>query len=285
LKKKRLVILFLQICIVLISAFMIIKFANSKIRPIEVFVYSRDIEDFSIPLKAGDVKKVEVPAEAVSKDFARKGKDIVGKYLDSKVSAGQYVYNSQLVEKEDIDIFKTLDLSKYRKISLPITYVDAFAGNIKKGDKIDLVYVGQDSKETTDSVESGQSEEQSGGDFTYSKVFLQNVPVYSVSNEDGYKFVDHSDKIQGYEESKEKVDTEKDSGSLGIITLAVTLDQAEQIEARVNAGKIKFIGRFPGSKDYNTLGYVLGNYGKVFSGKGSAETDNLTIEEDDFDQK
>ena len=51
----------------------------------------------------------------------------------------------------------------------------------------------------------------------------------------------------------------------------------------MNSGQIRFVGRFNDSESYNTLGYVLGDYGKVFSGQGFAETDNLLIEEDDFD--
>ena len=35
--------------------------------------------------------------------------------MDAKVFAGQYVYRSQLVEREDVDVFATMDMSKYRK--------------------------------------------------------------------------------------------------------------------------------------------------------------------------
>lgn len=278
-KKKRTIILILQVIIVLASVFMIMRYTNNKISPTEVFVYTKNINDVSIPLTKKDIKKVTVPAEAITKDFARKEEDIIGKHVDGKVSAGQFIYNSQLVEQEDVDIFATMDLSKYRKISLPINYVNAFAGQIKKGDTIDLMYVGQGSKNSKDN-----EDEDSGGSFTYSKVFMQDVLVYSVNDAKGFEYKDHSQRDATYEEGKEEISTETEqSGDLAIITLAVTLDQAEQIETRLNNGQIKFVGRFNDSKNYNTLGYVLGNYGKVFSGKGFAETDNLMIEEDDFD--
>ena len=113
---------------------------------------------------------------------------------------------------------------------------------------------------------------------------MQDVLVYSVNSADGYKYIDHSQRLPGYDESKEEISAEVDSGDLAIITFAVTLEQAEQIEARRKTGQISFLGRFDDSKSYNTLGYVLGNYQKVFSGQGFAETDNLMIEEDDFDE-
>lgn len=277
-KKKRIIVLALQIVVILISVFLIMNYTNSLIKPTEVFVYTRDIADVSQPLKASDIKKVKVPASAVSKDFAKNEKDIIGKHVDSKVKAGQYVYKSQLIDYEEVDVFATMDLSKYRKISLPISYVDGFSGNIKRGDKIDLVYIGRGTKEAT---KDGISSE--GGSFTYAKVFLQDVLVYSVNRADGYKFVDHSQVVPGYGEDNETIDVVEDPGSLDIITLAVTLEQAEEIEARMNAGQIRFLGRFDDSKSYNTLGYVLGNYDKIHSGPGFAETDNLMIEEDDFD--
>lgn len=276
-RKKRVIVLSLQIVVILVSVFLIMNYTNSLIKPTEVFVYTRDIADVSQPLKASDIKKVKVPASAVSKDFAKNEKDIIGKHVDSKVKAGQYVYKSQLIDHEEVDVFATMDLSKYRKISLPISYVDGFSGNIKRGDKIDLVYIGGGTKEATEDDISSE-----GGNFTYAKVFLQDVLVYSVNRADGYKFVDHSQVVPGFGEDNEAIDVE-DPGSLDIITLVVTLEQAEEIQARMAAGTIKFLGRFDDSKSYNTLGYVLGNYDKIHSGPGFAETDNLMIEEDDFD--
>ena len=284
-KKKRMIILILQIVIVLLSVFMIMRYTNRKISPTEVYIYTRNIDDPSLPLGKEDVKKVVVPAEAISKDFVRSEDEIIGKHVDAKVFAGQYVYRSQLVERENVDVFATMDMSKYRKISLPISYVDAFAGNIKKGDTVDLVYTG--SGTGAGNFNDDEEEFSIGGNsgFTYSKVFMQDVLVYSVNSADGYKYIDHSQRLPGYDESKEEVSAEAtSSGDLAIITFAVTLEQAEQIEARMRTGQISFLGRFDDSKSYNTLGYVLGNYQKVFSGQGFAETDNLMIEEDSFDE-
>lgn len=277
-KKKRILILILQIVIVLGSLFMLMNYTNNRIKPTEVFIYNTNIDDITRPLTAKDIKKVTVPAEAISKNFIKDESEIIGKHVDGKVSAGQYIYNNQLISYEDVDVFKNLDMSKYRKISLPITYEEAFAGNLKRGDLLDLMYIGKGSKDPID-------ENDTGGPFTYSKVFMQDVLVYSVNDADGYQYLDRSSRLAGYDENKEEISTDVgSSGDLAIVTFAVTLEQAEQIEARANTGHIRFVGRFEESVSYNTLGYVMGDYGKVFSGQGFAETDDLRIQEDDFDE-
>lgn len=274
-KKKRIIILLLQIILIVISVFLLIGYTQQQIRPTEVFVYNVDMDDSSIPLTIENVKKVTIPVKAITKDFALKEEDIIGKHIDSKVRKGQYVYKSQLIEKEEVDIFSIMDLSKYRKISLPITLIDGFAGNIKKGDKVDLVYTGEGNL---------QNDNASGEKFRYSKVFMQDVLVYSINTSDGYRFIDQSNRTVN-DINKDEVEKNKSNGKQKIetITLAVTLEQAEEIEARTNTGIVRFLGRFNDSKSYNTLGYVLGDYQKIFSGQGFAETDNIFIEEDDFD--
>lgn len=273
-KKKRIIILILQIVLILGSVYMLSNYTKNQVKPTEVYVYSRNISDVSNALTESDIKKVVIPKSAVTKDFALNKDEIINMHVDSKVKEGQYIYKNQLITLEEVDIFETLDMSMYRKISLPISFVDGFSGNVKRGDKIDLVFTGKGSK----TAEDGRGQQ----DFNYSKVFLQDILVYSVNTDDGYKFIDHSDYTINNYDDKEEISV---SGKQKIetITLAVTLEDAEEIEARTNTGKVRFLGRFEGSKSYNTLGYVLGDYEKVFSGQGFAETDRIIIEEDDFD--
>lgn len=268
-KKKQIIILLMQIVLVAITMFLMLNYVNNRVKPVEVYVYTSDFEDSENAITSADVQLVSVPADAVSEGFALDIEDIVGKYVDGKVYRGQYVYEQQLVTKENRDVFDGMDLSRLRKISLPITYQEAFAGEIKRGDTIDLLYVGKGTSPAEGNGSYGQ-------EFTYSKVFMSDVLVYSVSSENGFKYVPHGDAT---------VSTEpQEIVELGIVTLAVTLDQAEQIQARLSTGDVKFIGRFPESENYNTLGYVLGEYGKVFSGKVYAETDALELVEDEFQE-
>ncbi|MFE8095758.1 Flp pilus assembly protein CpaB, partial [Bacillus toyonensis] len=63
-----------------------------------------------------------------------------------------------------------------------------------------------------------------------------------------------------------------EGGKLSTVTLAVTLDQAEQISARLKSGNIRIVGRFDDSQNYDTAGFIVGEYDKVFSGEGLAES-------------
>mgnify|MGYP001019288624 CR=1 FL=1 len=276
-RKKRLIILVLQVCLIIGFAFSFYTYVQKEIQPTEVYVFNSTIEDVNTEIQAKHIKKVTVPAKAVTSDFARDAKDIVGKFVTTKVYKGQYVYSNQLVEKENIDPFESMDLSQLRKISLPINYEDGFAGNVKRGDRIDLIFTG----EGTVASNSGSQTK-----YNYSKVFLQDIPVYSVTTKDGYKFVDHSEYPQGYvgDENGQQIDIEASSDELAVITLAVTLEQAEEIQTRMSKGTVGFLGRFEDSESYETLGYVLGDYTKIFSGNANAETGRVTIVEDTFEK-
>lgn len=276
-KKKRLMILVLQVCLIIGFAFSFYTYVQKEIQPTEVYVFNSTIEDINTEIQAKHIKKVTVPAKAVTSDFAKDAKDIVGKYVTTKVYKGQYVYSNQLIERENIDPFESMDLSSLRKISLPINYEDGLAGNIKRGDKIDLIFTGEGTI---------RNDQGSQDKYNYSKVFLQDISVYSVTTKDGYKFIDHSTYVQGYigNENAQEIDIDAVSDELAVITLAVTLEQAEEIEARMSKGKVRLLGRFENSESYETLGYVLGDYAKIFSGNANAETGRVTIVEDTFEK-
>lgn len=262
-KKKRRIVLLIQIILVVLSVFLLIQYTNKQVELTDVYVYSRDINDVSDKLTKEDVKKVSIPITAISKDFALKEEEIVGKHVDSKVRAGQYVYKNQLIELDEVDVFETMDLSEYRKISLPISFVDGFAGNIKRGDRVDLVYTGEGLKVDEESLEDKE--------YKYSKVFMQDVLVYSVNTDDGFKFVDRSQYTpNAFDEDEEE---EIDDSEIATITLAVTLEQAEEIEVRTNAGIVRFLGRFNESESYETLGYTIGEYDEIQSGQGCGEVE------------
>lgn len=269
-KKKRVIILILQLVIIVAAAVMFLSISNNTVQPVDVYIYQKDILSTDEPIREGDVVVKSIPKAALTNDLATNIEDVIGKYVDGKVRSGQYVYKSSLITFEELDPFSQMDLSKHRKISLPISFEDGFSGNIKKGDSVDLIYTGSERVRKDGGVDS---------EFKYSKVFLQDILVYSVNSDDGFKFKDFSHQTPG---NLTEVDS-MDVTELSIITLAVTLEQAEEINTRLSAGNVGFLGRFEGSKSYNTLGYVLGDYEKVHSGKGYAETGNVLIEEDSFD--
>lgn len=262
-KKKKIIILALQIILIIASVFFIMAYTNKQVNLTEVFVYTRDISDINYPVTADDIKSISIPASAITKGFALDKSSIVGKHVQTNIKTGQYIYTDQLIDIENANVFDTMDLSKYRKISLPITFVDGFSGNIKSGDKIDLLYTATG----TTIAESGYGEES----YTYSKTFMQNILVFSVNTTEGFKFVDHSDTSTSTTEDGE---TEVNADPIATITLAVTLEQAEQIDTRIKTGTVRFVGRFGESTDYDTTGFVIGKYGIVEIGAGDVELDS-----------
>lgn len=269
-KRRRTLILALQLCLVIVTAFSFITYVQKEVQPVTVYMFSRDLA-VNDQITEADIKEVSVPAKAVTSEFALKKDDIVGKYAGAKVFANTFVYKKQLLEKGKVDPFESMDLSKLRKISLPINYVEGFGGNIKRGDRVDLIFTG-----------SGKSKDANGNEqqFQYSKVFLQDVLVYNVTTSDGTPYVDQTTQNAPNNQNNvggEKIDTTANSSDLAVVTLAVTLDQAEEITARMNAGSIRLVARFDEHQSYETLGFVLGEYSKIFTAPANVETGRATI--------
>jgi pilus assembly protein CpaB len=269
LRKKRTLILGLQLCLLIVTAFSFWTYTQNEVKPVTAYVFKKDMK-VNQKITEADINPVTVPQSAVTQDFALDPKEFLGKYVGTDVYAGTFVYDKQIKEEGELDPFESMDLSKYRKISLPISYVDGFGGNLKRGDSVDLVFTGTGKKKDDSGVEQN---------FQYSKAFLQDVLVYNVTTSEGYAFVDHSHSEMSNEPAKagEQIDTSASSDELAVVTLAVTLDQAEEITARMNAGKIRLVSRFDENESYETLGFVLGDYSKVYSAPANAETGRATI--------
>jgi pilus assembly protein CpaB len=270
-KKKRLIMLFLQLGLVVGFSASFYTYVQKEVEPTKVYTYSQDLNiSEKVKLTVKEIPKQAVQEGMVLADKNHKQVDLEKKVTNTKVLSGQFVYDKQLVKASDIDPFETMDLTKYRKVSLPITYVDGFGGDIKRGDRVDLVFTGQGKKADV------------GGEktFQYSKAFLQDVLVYNVTTDTGYQFDNHSKQVEGAVangSNGDKLQTSDASGELAVVTLAVKLDQAEEIEARKSLGTISFASRFNDNQSYETLGFVIGDYDKVFSGFVNAETGRPTI--------
>lgn len=255
----------LQFLLVIVSVGGIVFYMNSQTATSEVFIYNKNFIESNQIVTEDDIRSATIPTVAVTQDFALKKEEIVGRYAQTGVKVGQYVYKEQLTEAAEKDEFETLDMKEYRKVSLPIDMVEGLSGNIEKGDKIDLVFSGKGVKNTGDLYTATE--------FNYSATFLQNVLVYSVNTADGYLFEGYSDVAEGtaVDENGEPIKNSK----MGIITLAVTLEQAEEIYSRRQVGTVSFVGRFEESQDVETFGYAVGDYGPVFSGKAPIEITDI----------
>ena len=221
---------------------------QKQIAPTTVYEYSRDLKESTV-ITSSDISQVTVPADAVTSKMVTNPDDIVGKAVDSDVYAGDYITSSALVDAEDVDIFSTMDLSNYRQVAIEVSRQDCVGGNLSSGDRVDLGYIARGS--ATEGTENLA--------FTYSTTFMKDVLVYKVLTGSGDEYVNQTDGPV-YDEDGNKIQS-----TPGIVILAVTADQAEEILARQTTGTVKLIGRFDTSEDTDTTGYIMGDYGKVYT--------------------
>lgn len=258
-KGKKVATMFLQGSAVILFAGGGYVYTQNQIEPVTAYQFNRDIAP-NTQISESDLSKVEVPKKGVNPTLVLDTKEIIGKYNSTKVFQSEFVIKSNLVEKENIDPFESIDLTKLRQISIPVSYSEALGGAIKKGDRLDLVYIGTASKDNKE--------------FSYSKTFMNDVLVYATTTEEGFEYKDRTQNVKGEVGNIEGQDLSsggQDTGKLAQVTLAVTLDQAEEITARLQTGKISIIGRFLDSQSYDSAGYIQGDFQKIFSGEGVAE--------------
>lgn len=258
-KSKKIILTIVQF--ILVAAFCIGLFVVQKMQmnPEKVYTITQEIP-LGTKVVESDLKAITIPHSAVQKGMIKNAKSAVGKYAATNLYVSSYAMNSMFIEKDEVDPFEGEDLDKLRKISIPIEYADALGGNVKYGDRVDLAYVGQ--------KDGGQE----SGEYTYSKTFIQNVLVFSVTTEDGYKYNDRTQRVEGEVTEGDATETNESTGTMKTITLAVTPAQAEEITARKKSGVIQIIGRFTESDEEQTPGYVIGDYKSFFTGEGQAET-------------
>lgn len=221
---------------------------QKQIAPTTVYQYSRDLTESTI-ITSSDISQVTIPADAVTSKMVIDPNEIIGKAVDTNVYAGDYISSNALIEAKDIDVFATMDLSNYRQIAIEVSRQDCVGGNLSSGDTVDLAYIAR----------GNATEENENLAFTYSTTFMKDVLVYKVLTSNGEEYVNQT------EGPVYDADGNKISSTPGIVILAVTADQAEEILARQSTGTVKLVGRFEASEDTDTTGYIMGDYGKVYT--------------------
>ena len=250
---KKLGILLVQIALLGVFTISMYSFNKKELSLVEVYVYKNKVSKNS-ELEVSDFRTKMIPMKAKDSSFltASQMQEIKngGMVAATDVEAGQYAYTSQVKEGNKIDPFETIDLTAYRKITIPVGYDSAIGGEIERGDYVDLVFTGK----------INNAVDQEG---MYAKAFMQEVLVYSVTTGEGFEYVDHSHikksvTTTGTAEGEEEVVAADDLTSPEFVTLAVPLNQAEEILARLEMGSIKILGRFDESETVNSSGYVHG---------------------------
>lgn len=290
--KKKMTILVMQLFALIIFVISYKSYTDSVIKPVQVYKYSRTILE-GTKIEEKDLILTEVAINTYSSNMivASDISSVIGKYTTTKVYQDTLCYAAHFGDLDNSNsMFTTLDLTNARLLALTVNMSDV-AAFLEPGDKIDLMFTangeatiinmnGTSIEESSESGESAsESAEESSESFVYTKTFLQEVIVYDVLNGDGFKYVNRADRYPGQLTTKiDGVDTTLvDNGQMAYLLLIVSPEEAEEIKTREATGDITVVKRFDESETHETLGYIIGNYGKVFAGNANAETSSLQI--------
>lgn len=263
-KKGKLALGILQFGLVVGFAGAVYATTQNSLQPVTVYKLTQDVP-LNSKIGLSDFKKTTIPKDAFDEEMVTDPTELVDLHASTNLFADQYAVEDMFVEVDKVDPFEINDLTGLRKISVPASYVDSMGGNLKYGDKVDLVFI-------------GEGENKDGSAYNYARTFIQGALVYSVTTDDGYRFLDHSERAEGQvvaakdEEVASNEEAVIEPGDLAQVTLAVTPAQAEEISARLSSGKIQLVGRFDESKDAESAGFVIGEYEAQFTGQGLPET-------------
>lgn len=249
-KGKKTIAILLEIALLIGLAGGFYMLQQKQIAPTTVYQYSRNLSESTV-ITSNDIVQVTIPSDAVTSTMVLDPNAIVGKAVDSDVYAGDYITKSALIDKKDIDIFSTMDLSNYRQVAIEISRQECVGGNLSSGDTVDLAYIAN--------ANAKQNNSDNTLSFTYSTIFMEDVLVYKVLTSTGDEYVNQTEGPV-YDENGNRI-----SSTPSIVILAVTADQSEEILARQSTGKIKLVGRFETSQDTETTGYIMGDYGKIYT--------------------
>lgn len=303
--KKKMVILVIELLALIVFVLSYKSYSDSVVKPIKVYQFARTINE-GTEIKQQDLKLVEVAANTYSDNMILQSdiSSIVGKYTTAKVYEGTLCYDAQFGDlNESNSLFASLDLSNARLMSLKVDMTDV-AGNLAPGDRIDLMFTGggtanlisinpsgSESSSSASNEQQGQENETTSESFVYSKIFLQDVVIYDVIDSAGYKYVNKANRYAG--DAPTGINAADvvtaDSGTIANLLLVISPEEAEEIKTRELTGNITVVKRFDESETHDTLGYIIGNYGKLFSGHANAETSSLqiisTIQDTDMDDE
>ena len=266
--KKKLIVLLIQIILILMFVFTYKQYVEFSLQPTEVYMYARNL-DVGIKVTERDLITTPLSQMTLQNNMILAGNknEVLGKYTTVKAIKNTIVYREQLGDISTVDKFASLDLSNSRVIALPASYETTVAGDLERGDRIDLMYTNGGATATT---------EEGSTSFAYAKIFMQNIPIYQLNTSDGFRFTGHANQ-DAYVVNDDGTTSSQSYDGIASISLIVTPEQAEEIHARLLTGSIVFVKRFEESETHETLGFVIGEYGKLFAGNANAETGNIQV--------
>lgn len=295
-KKKKFKILLIQLLLLVVAIVGILIYITTQQQQVQIYEFSRTIkfDNVNYAVTANDIKAVKVLAADVKSNNINDANSIIGKYIVGDVYVDTPVTTDQLSVDPPVTTTDVLKAeAAYKKITIPITYQTSFAGDLKSGDHVDLAFVNTDSGETTSRTTTMNKEAQTTSTqavntqttslkYTTAKIFLQDIAVYQVYAADGSVYVrKETDPTTLHQYNGElaqagstgTTEQQTNYAAPAYAVLSVTGPQYEEITARMYMGIVQLVGRFEGSQNNDTSGYIVAKNGDavIYAGEGTLE--------------
>ena len=287
-KKKKIKVLIVQLVVLVVAIIATLFWISAEKKEVTVYDYSRTIQfndKSNYQLTANDLTPVQLMAADIKPEYVVNQQDVIGKYITGDVFKGTHVMSTQLSSDPPYINNTSADAeAELRKIAIPISYATALAGNIKAGDVVDLMFLDNNAGLATSDTEKATSEEKGTVTYASARIFMQDLSVYQVYTKDGAVYerresdpatlgLYNGELANGGSVGNEE--EEKNYDAPAYVILAVTAPQFEEITARLQMGTISIVGRFGGSQDQQTNGYLVakGDTAEIYVGQGTLEKD------------
>lgn len=262
-KARQIIFLVLEGILILASVGVVYFLGFMQVQPTTVYRFTKAIPA-NTPITASDVEAVEIPYSAVTTDFIVSEKDLLGQATKSDVYPGQYILSAQLKPDTELTAFDSLDLKDKVKVAIPIESLSqAVGGLLNSGDLVDLYY-------TASYAELG--DESLDGSY-YTTRFMEDVVIYKVLNDTANESQNsiESGKVSYDEETGEVI---PNTGEIAHVIVAVTAEQALEIQTRLQTGRISLVGRFDETVNTPVQDFILSPGDGVEYGFSSVEKEN-----------
>jgi len=206
-KKHGIGFLVVSIIMALCAALLVVQFLKRVNETEPVVVAVRDLEPYK-QVTRDNVRMQEVPVISIPEDAIRKIDDIAGQYLRDRVYAGEVLRQARVADVtpgKSVTTAKLTNLGRpdLRAFSLPFDLETGVGGDIKAGDRVDII--------ASVKITAGNTNMGVG------KIIAKNVLVLDV-----------------------KEDTESSSSGAGVLVVALTPQQIEDIAFALTSGSVRF---------------------------------------------
>lgn len=288
-KKKKVRVLIIQLVVLFVAIVAILIWISTEKKEITVYDFARTIqynEKANYQITQDDIVQSTIMQADIKPEYITNADEILGKYLTGDAYKGSHILSKQLsTDPPYIDKNSVASEADLRKIYLPINYASGFAGDIKAGDVVDLLFQDENTGKVTDDTTKVTSQPEGSIKYSSAKIFMQNLSVYQVYTSDGNVYVRketdpmtlglyNGELANGGSVGNEE-GSQQNNAAPAFVALAVTAPQYEEIASRLKMGTVTMVGRFGGSQDIETNGYLVakGDTADIYVGEGTLEKD------------